>query len=632
MNSGVSETLHDSQGKQSPGFKIAWQSALVLSFLTLFWVLASLSPWTDKSHPLALAGGAVILVLLWVPAIAMTIKWRERHPVSPRRLIRDNPQLWIVALYLILAVRDLNVLPTCDNGAYFKMVLEAVRHFNFVLGDSLTAMKLAGHPAQAYAAYMMLGQFLGFTHFQIANLQTYILHVIGILAFSGIVGYLFPGRDRMWERLLATALFAFTPLAYGLSLTMSPDFAVLAFLCLVIWSVLRNYPMLVVASAVMLCFTKEAGALLYAGLVLGIFGLRVPCQAWQSPTARWRTLATGVWRNLYLLLPLALYAFYIAKDGQLWIFSSVQDLASSTRLFPLDPRNLWDKTIQMFLANFNWMVWGLIGVSIPIGFLRRRRGAPQPQDPSRPGVWFVVLGVAMIPFILVNYIFLTWNNARYILPVCLFAAMFLPKALERLWRRRGLRIEMMAICLVLFGASSLRTVDPLLMRLFATFRFGEHRMSFYNSVATVCDLTFYNHEYVYYNRLFDRFLAEAGFDPAADELVFFTGNVWASFVNHNIEYLWTGGRLLGPLYIDPVSMTRTYDAAGNPVLRSTIFVRGESDLSILPSHAYSVELFWIRELRDLSISEMNDYYRVVREIRVEEDGYALVGYELVRRE
>jgi len=619
-------------GKHSPGFEIAWQSALVLSFLTLFWTLAWLSPWTDKSHPLALVGGAVILALLWIPVVAIMIKQGEWRPVSARRLIQDNPQLWIVTVYLILAARDINVIPTCDNGAYFRMVLGAVERFNFVLGDSLAAMKLAGHPAQAYAAYMMLGQFLGFTRFQIANLQMYILHVIGILAFSGIVGQLFPGRARAWERLLATALFAFTPLAYGLSLTVSPDFAVLALLCLVIWAIQRDYAVLAVATGVMLCFTKEAGALLYAGLVLGAFGFLVPYQAWHSPISRARALATRVGKNLYLGLPLLLYAFYIAKDGQLWIFQSAQDLAASTRLLRIEPWNVWDKTVQMFLANFNWLVWGVIGASIPIGFLRNRRGGPQAPGSPRTGPWFVVLGVAIVPFVLVNYIFVTWNNARYVLPVCLFATLFLLKALERLWVQRGLRIEMLAICLVVSGASSFRTFDPLLVRAFTTFRFGEHQMSFYNSTETVCDLTAYNHEYVYYNRLFDRFLAEASFNPAADEFVFFTGDSWADFANHNVEYLWTGGRLLGPLYVDPVSMTRTYAATGNPVLRSTIFVRGESDPSSLPKHAFSIEPFWIQELRDLSVSEMRKYYKVTREIHVEEDGYALVGYELLRTE
>jgi hypothetical protein len=631
MNSGVSETLLAGHGKPVPGFRIAWQSALVLSFLILFWALATWSPWTEKSDRLAMAGGAVILILLWMPAIAITIKGCKHHSFTPRRLIQDNPHLWVVALYLILAVRDINVLPTGDNGAYFKMILEAVQHFNFVLGDSLAAMKLAGHPAQAYAAYMMLGQFLDFNNHAIANFQMQLLHVVGVLGFSGIVGRLFPGRDRQWERLLATAIFAFTPLVYGLSLTVSPDFAVLAFLNLVIWAILRDHRILAVAFASVLCFTKEAGVLLYAGLVVGVFGLDVVLQAWRGLAPRTRELAGGLRRNLYLLLPLVLFAVYIAIDGQLWRFSNPQDLVSATRIFPLDYWTLRDKTIQMFLANFNWVVWGLIGLSLLTRPLRRRSVAPQSAETSRPGIWFGVLCVALLPFILANYVFVTWNNARYILPVCLFAVLFLLRALECI-RPKGWRIAGLALCLGLFGASCFRTLDPILVRLFTTFRFGEHRMSFYNSVATISDLTYYNREYVYFNRLFDRFLAEAEFDPGVDEFVFFTGNVWGQLARHNIEYLWTGGGMLGPLYIDPGSVTRTYDSVGNPKLRSTIFVRGESESSVLPSHAYSIELFWIRKLRDLSVSEMKDYYRVVREIRVEEDGYALVGYELVRRE
>jgi hypothetical protein len=306
-------------------------------------------------------------------------------------------------------------------------------------------------------------------------------------------------------------------------------------------------------------------------------------------------------------------------------------LVSATQFIPSDASTMRDPTIQMFVANFNWVVWGLIGLGLLARPLRRRSLGARHAETSGPGGWFGVLGVVLLPFVLANFSFGTWDNARYILPVCFFAVLFLVKALEGSWRR-GWRIAALALCLGLFIASCFRTFDPIVVRLFPTFRFGDHRMSFYNSTATVCDLSFYNREYVYYSRLFERFLQEAGYEPGADEFVFFTGNIWAGLANHNIEYLWTGGRLLGPLYIDAETMTRTYEAKENPRLQSTIFVRGESDPSILPSHAYSIELFWIRKLRDLSVSEMNDYYRVLREIRVEEDGYALIGYELVRRE
>lgn len=300
MESGVLESNREGKGRQAPVHKVAWQSSLVLTFLVFFWVLASLSTRTAKPDPLAWVVGSVILLLLWVPAVIITIGGLRDHAISLRGLLRENPQLWIAALYLALAVRDIGVIPMCDSGAYFRMVLEAVQQFDFVPGDSLGAMALAGHPAQAYAAYMMLGQFLGFGNYAIANLQMYFLHVVGILAFSGVTSELFRGQGRKWERLLATALFAFTPLVYGLSLTNSPDFAVLAFFCLVLWAVLRGYPILAMASGIMLCFSKEYGAILYAGLVLGVFGVLVPYDACRGVAPRRRLLLQWGGGSIYL--------------------------------------------------------------------------------------------------------------------------------------------------------------------------------------------------------------------------------------------------------------------------------------------------------------------------------------------
>ena len=632
MESGPLESNREREGGQARVFKVAWQSSLVLAFPVLFWVLSSLSPWTSTPDRLSWAGGAVILLALWIPAVALTFRGLRNHPISLRHLIQDNPQLWVVALYGILAAHDIGVIPMCDSGAYFRMILEAVQEFNFSPGDSLAAMQLAGHPAQAYAAYMMLGQFLGFGNYSIGNLQTYILHAAEILAFAGITGRLFPGRDRRWERLLATSLFAFTPLVYGLSLTVSPDFAVLAFFCLVIWAALRNYRILAVAFGIMLCFSKEFGALLYAGLVMSTFGVLVPFEALRSVAPRSRALAMTVKKQAPLLIPLALYALYLALGGGVWRLGGVQEAASSAHLFRLEPWTMWDKTIQLFLANFNWVIWWLVGASLLLALMRRLRKARRPLPASGHEIWFVVLGVAIIPFLAANYLFVTWNNARYILPMCLIAVLFLVRALESSVRPMGVRMGALAVCLALFGGSCVRTFDPLLLRVFPTFRFGERQMSFYNSGRTICDLTFYNREYVHYNRLFDHFLAEGAYDPREDEFIFFTGGEWWGMANHNIEYLWTGGQLLGPMYVGPGTLRRSFVSTGNVRLRSTIFVRGASDPSILPAHAYCIEPFWIRELHDLSISEMKDYYHIVREIRVEEDGYSLVGYELVRRE
>lgn len=627
---GRSEQGGSHWGWLLPDFERAWQLTLALTFLGVFWVLAPLSSRTPEPYLLPWLLGGTILLPCWACASVITVRGLRGRGRGVWSFIRDNPQLGIAALYLAVALRDVRQIPMCDNGAYFRMILNAVQQFNFAPAGSLKAMALAGHPAQAYAAYMMLGQFLHFGDYTLANLQMQLLHVAEILAFAGIAVVLFPGEGRKWERLLAVALFAFTPLVYGMSLTVSPDVAVLAFFCLGFWAVVRRYAVLAVAFGLLLCFSKELGAILYAGLVAGIFGLYVLRNANFAGASRRELPAAGWKENLPLLIPLGLYGLYIALGGSLWRLDSAQEAVSLfTR--PPDPWVVWDKTIQLFLANFNWVVWWLIVASVPLSSLWRRKGVSS-ANRSPSADWFAVLVVAIVPFLLANYAYRTWSNPRYLMPACMVAILFLVRALASWVRPVSVRMGALTAILVLFGISCFRTIDPVLVRAYPTFRLGEHRMSFYNSVATVCDLTFYNREYVYYNRLFERFLAAAGYRADADELVFFIGGTSTELANHNLEYLWTGGDLLGPMYLEPGTVKRTFDSAGNLRLRSTIFVQSRSSPSVLPAHAFSLRPFWIGQLGEIADAEMKAHYRVLREILVEEDGYSLVGYELARKE
>jgi hypothetical protein len=606
--------------------KVAWQCSLVLTFLLLFWTLAALSPVTDKTHRSAMIIGEALLTAMW--AVSSIVAFGRRPPIrfDPRSLIRDHPQLWIAAAYFAASLWDLRVIPMCDNGAYFKSILDAVQRFDFVPGEGLQAMKLFGHPAYAYAATMMLGQFMAFADFAVANLQARILEVVGILAFAGIVGHLFPGEGRRLERLLLTALFTFFPLVYGVSLTISPDHAVLVFFCLTIYCYLEGYAILTVASGLMLCFSKEAGALLYASLCLGLFAALLPFRSRQAPPPRRLTYLRSIGESAYLGIPALLFVLYLALDGQLWKFKSLQDLLQGPLTSSgLDASTVYDKTVQLFLANFNWLVWGLIAAGVALALYRWVRRRFRVAAWTERDVWLVVLGISLLPFLMINYKYVTWNNARYIVPVSLVEVILLGRGLESLWLNSRTRLGTLAVCLVILGASSFRTFDPLLNRLFPTFWLGDHRMSFYNSQITLCDLTLYNREYVYLNRLFDRFLHETGMDPQRDKLVFFAANYLA---DHNITYLWTGQEWTGTIYVDPHSGTRTYDPRGTLPLQALVFSGTNVAESSLPAHAYTVSLFWRRGLETYSESNLERYYRIVRTIRVEEDGYWLEGFEL----
>lgn len=615
---------------QRVSYKLALQCTVVFTFLALFWTLASLSPSTDKSHPVNMITGEIVLVVLWVFSLGLTLKARGRSPIkiNIRRLILDHPQVWVVAVYLALSCWDIQVFPMCDNGAYFNSTLNAVQHFNFVLGPSLKAMKLYGHPSYGYAAYMMLGQFLGYGNFVMANAQVRLLSAAAILAFAGIVGYLFPGPSRRWQRVLITALFAFMPLVYGVSLGITTDHAVLVFLCLTICLYMLDAPVLALASGVMLCFSKEAGALLYGSLVVSLYAVLLPYQA-KGGSGPWlKSFVKSALKNSYLWIPLILFGIYILVDGQLWMFNNPHDLLqSSSNFIALTYSTAYDKTIQIFLANFNWVIWGLIGMGLLIGIYRLRGRITRPGRISEQMIWLIVLALSLVPFLVVNYILNTWNNPRYIVPLSLFEMVFLMKAIETMWQRFLLQAGVLAVSLVLLFAACFKTFDPVLFHFFPTFNFGDHRMSFYNSQRTLCDLTVYNREFVYYNQLFDRFLQQSHMNPATDELVFFTSDY---LLSHNIAYEWTGTDWTGTPYVNPGSMTRTYDPKGNLPLKTQIFpTAGPADVSALPTHAFTIRTFWRESLQTQADATIQKYYRIVRQIHVEEDGYTLDGYELV---
>jgi hypothetical protein len=611
---------------RSPSFKMAWQSTIVLTFLTLFWTLAFISPYTNKSAWQYFVVGEIILVFFLGLSAILTFKGNATRNINLRRIIIDHPQIWVVLLYVILSTPDLTIIPMCDSGAYFKSVLDAVRGFNFVPGASLKAMILFGHPAFGYAAYLMLGQFISFANFWVANLQARILAAAVILAFAGIVDALFAGKLGKLERLLITGLFAFNPLVYGLSMTVSVDFAVLVFLCLTFYFYLHNKTILVLASGIMLCFSKEAGALLYGSFVIVLFAVFLHYSATRENSRfNGRLYINSLIKNSYLIVPVLLFGIYLLTIGQMWIFSSPQDLLQSQSRFVLDRTVIFDKTVQIFLANFNWIIWGLIAAGYFAGLFWRMRLASQMGQSGEQNIWLVVLAITLLPFLAINYVFKTWDNARYIVPVIFFELIFLIKALEVSRLIYPLRLGVLAISFVLFFVGCFRTIDPVLIHLFPTFMFGDHRMSFYNSQFTLCDLTLYNREYTYYNRLFDQFLQESKFNPEKDAFVFMTDNY---LISHNVSYNWTGTDWTGNLYVDPRTLTRTYNPNGNILLKAQVY-QGDIDVSSLPEHAFTIRIFWRKSLGNMADALIRQYYEEVREIKVMQDGYSLDGYELV---
>ena len=611
-------------------FKYLWQWLAILTYFTLFWTLAIISPYTDKSNSLLMVVGEIVLLITWAACGMVTFIKRDNIRINFWALVFDYPQLWVAMVYLVISARDIAIIPMCDNAIYFKNFLNAILKFDFLPGPSFGAMISSGHPTLGYASYMMLGQFVDYANSTVLNLQTRILTVIGILSFAGIINKLFTGKFLKVDRFLITSLYAFTPLIYGMSLTPSADYAVLIFLCVLVYLYIQGDTILAIFVGLMLVFSKEVGVLLYASFIASLFVVLFPYQVWNDQGKfRLKRYLVKALRNSYLAIPLLFFLVYILTYHQLWNYKSFQGLSEIPTALSFQPGTFYEKSIQIFLANFNWVVWGIVILGIGIGIVRRWRGVTLILQPETIA-WVLVLVVTLIPFLVVNFSFQTWDNPRYNVPVIFFELIFLVTVLvitriKPLWRS-----GILGGILVLFLLGCFRTVDPILLHFFPTFRVGEHRISFYNSVHTVCDLTLYNGEYVYYyDRLFDLFLQQTKFHPQQDHFIFMSND---PLIVHNISFLWTGNDATGDLYIDPQTLTRTYQAENNIRLSSKVYQGADSiDITSLPVHAYTFQIFWKPPKRPGLENLLNTYYKMVRKITIEDNGYSLDGYELVLR-
>jgi hypothetical protein len=239
----------------------------VIFLLLLFFDLGILSPVTDKNY---ITPCTTILLLICnslasILLLSFTIKkFNVIKQKKIRDLISNNPVIIILILYTFAKIFYIDTMLRWDGAWYFTRLLESVENFNFTFNSFLKDFNWYGHPSMGYAFLMSLSQFLDFGNHLLLNIENLIIALVSILLFYKILTYLFKDNGlNTAEYVLLTALFAFNPLYFGVSLSFSLDFPVLVFLLASIWALLYNRMILFALFGTILVFSKETGTLLY---------------------------------------------------------------------------------------------------------------------------------------------------------------------------------------------------------------------------------------------------------------------------------------------------------------------------------------------------------------------------------
>ncbi|MBI3504329.1 MAG: hypothetical protein HY059_05765 [Proteobacteria bacterium] len=440
------------------------------------------------------------------------------------------------ALTLALVWPERGFVPIWDGRVYLDCVVDAAR-----TGLSVTSLRCGGHHAQLTMGFLALSQ-LGdpgnTTRLLLANV---LLAWAALWAFHAILAVLWPGDARTLDRALLTTVLAVHPLMLASLVQLNTDFGAFVFFLLAMALLWRGERWLGAAAGLMLCFSKETGALAYAVLVatLGVARALGPAAAPGAPSERsfenGRLCAriAGAARQLWpAALPLVAYAAFLGwwavaePTGVVWNRDVNEAPLAGLRWFDLYDPVFRSYVAIIFVLGFAW-VPSLVS-AVALGRWVRGARAAGGARLVRPEAATIVALTALLTYLLTVY--RTWSFPRYFLvlmPLLLLCAALGLDTLGAAARTRRVAIGAYALLLL---ASVRASFDPVSRALFGRWSLGDARV--YHVSRLTRDFRVTDADQLAYNLQFTAFhdaqnAAFAALAPTeATTIVFPAANRW----------------------------------------------------------------------------------------------------------
>jgi hypothetical protein len=521
--------------------------------------------------------------------------------------IKDNnlPVLIILLTYLSVKLFYINTMLRWDGAYFYCLLIQSINNFDFTLNNFFNYFNWNGHPSMGYALIMSLGQFIDLGNHTILNIQNLLLALLAIFSFYKILVYLYQDNNRT-EILLMTSLFAFNPLFFGVSLTLSLDFPLIIFWTAAIYALLYNRMIFFTLFGTLLVFSKETGAFLYFVFLISIFFVNLFYRHEQIFEKKIKGLL------LYLIIPAVVFACYLVySGGQLWKGGSLNWSSNSFHAFGFNLSVLTTRLSELFILNFNWILTLIILISLiniffsPINYLKY-------QNESRNNI-YRLLFLVFIAYIIFNLFYITWNHPRYVILSVFFLLIFSHYALLNIFKKERTRILILACMLVLSLIQTFKTVDPLSKKVFNTLSIGEHQML---SIGSADELV-YNAEYVVIDTLLNKLNKEININDNSN-IILSDVNDGGWMAHFNGAYPHT------TIYINKSNLTRTFKKEN--AFQPKTYTVWEINQDHKPVNAYYIEM-WYGNGPD-ELKHLQQYYSITEIRKIDHHGYYFKLYKL----
>ena len=388
-----------------------------------------------------------------------------------------------------------------DNLSYTSLnVFDNLRPANHAAyGGSLIFMVINGIVGNTKAALMLIN---------------ILMLVVETLLFNRIITKLFPHWHRICQ-ILATCIYAFSPFVFGLAWSVNLEAFLIFGFVLFFWGEVEKLPLVQTFAALLICFSKETGAVILAMIILA----RLICN-FIVKSKREKSFLEKL--ELKLTAP-------ILAVGILWIYDFLSNSwMSSNNLtiemvqensvfngFGYNPTFIVDRIVSIVFTNFTWLVLLVILAGFVVGAIRKR-GSDSEERTYMLVELLVAAAASAIPLLL----FITYNHIRYAAPTVILLVLLLPEALDRMLADCRVRSALCAALAALSLAQCYVTADPMMYLFCDTLDKGNGKIAIADNnilvkVSTSNTISIdaqYNREILYFDKVFDDILSEIGYD------------------------------------------------------------------------------------------------------------------------
>lgn len=402
---------------------------------------------------------------------------REKLFWNVRCMIRRNPGICgVLLLSALLYLQNFGRWFLGDAYTYYSSAAANAGSWDFSM-HSLSAFFMGGHTSYAYAALLSIGELLWHEDGNGIRMVSGVLCLITVIAFYAVCQKIF-GKAQQKMNVLLAAVFAVSPLVFGISYSVNSDFPLLCFFTLFVYADFYQKRIWQWVFVLAVCFSKETGVVMIAGYYIG----ECAAAAWNG-AEKWKGFLERFFREAFRLRRVMQYAgvFFFLISAVLSSAGWMRNLRSAVNGSAQELENIvtmWHyplyKFSELFLMNFAWILPALAAVAVFQKAVLKKAGQKKADWEKEvcSGRRVLPLAFAFAAFLGVSIGYFTYVHYRYMQPGIFFYVLLLGYVSCMVFEKEAARQRVLLAAAVLFLSQSYVTWDPVTYLLYPKVKTG----------------------------------------------------------------------------------------------------------------------------------------------------------------